>query len=1424
MTISVKNLLLNSTRLTAVSSALAIGTMMFMAPAAYAQCSPDPTTGADTITCTGDTGTVDLDLDDGDDTITLTGANPTSTPNFDVNGDNGNDTIILINSFVDALRGDSNQASNMEGNDVITITASTVRQNISLGDGNDQLTAIDSEIGGTIFSRNGSLGNNTVNLTNVTGVNSIQLDDGNDMVTLVNAELSGSVTLGDGTDILTATGGLINGSISSTDGDDTVTLTNVMDVNSINLDEGADTVVLDNTILSGQLDVGLNNDNDGIDMVSLLNGSEVGSIDVGDANDVIVITGSEVRGTVTLGDGNDMLTATNSVIGGSINSTGGDDTVILNNVTDINGINIDDGADVVELTMITLSGGLDVGNNQTTGNNADGADTVTLTMSDIGGTVQLGEFDDVLTATDGRINGSITSNGGDDSVSLTNIIDVNSIQIAEGADTVVLNNTTLSGTLDVGLNNDNDGIDSVTVQNGSEIGSLDLGFDNDVAVITDSEVTASVVLGQGNDSLTATDSRINGSVTSVGGDDIVSLTNVIDVNSIQIAEGADTVVLNNTILSGTLDVGLNNDNDGADDVTVQNGSMIGSFIDLGFDDDTVTIASNSVVDGNILGGDGNDTINVLSGATTSDVLSGDGDDIVTITGGIVGGTVGSEGIDTGNGNDTVLLNGTVNGFVNLGDDDDTITLDANAIIDTTNANSLVAGDGSDNVTINGGTFNGISQNSGVNDFAVVDELVINGGTIEGQVLLNGGNDLVTLNGGTLVEGIGIVGNGFQQETVVINGGVVGTQPGNGHAVFTGEDEDQVGIFGGDVQSFISLGGGDDLLVIDAGADEFTTADTQVFVENGFAPGNPNQLHDPATNDLDHTATGSALIATPTQFFGGGGSNVAEIFDLVETSNLDFESFDDVNFYGLSITLADDAAGEAAQNIGTTRLLRGSTLTQTTGGLDIIGTGQGSTLFVDGTSTVTLQDGVVGDNISVNTFAPQAGSILAVDVDVAGRGLNPNDSDFIIGTVHTPEAGAIVDVNAIGATSLSGSRRIVDGGPDVADPGIGAQLAPSSTYVLAQELSTGNREFALVDAPDGGVFLVWTTPVSAETANAFFGGGTLLAGQTAADADLAVSVDGAGALSTDVAATAGAFTAFDNIADLAAAGAGARVGVSSAGTQGGTSRPRTADNGSYITCSKGHKRNAWVAGSLSDTSFGATDGTGQSVSFGVEQDLGKLFETSCGQVAIGAFGYFGSSDLDQDFGAETDISSSGFGGYLRGSTKNGFYGAVAGQAGFNNVEVENAVLESVSDYDTDTAGISLTAGKVTGLGNGLNFDVRGNAYFGTTGSDAFADSNGLAIDSIGGSSEVYSGTGELSKSFGETLGVYGRGGVRYRESSNTLRAFDIDVNSNPDVTTAIGEIGVDGILGERATWQLAGFGETGSDVEIFGGRARLSVKF
>jgi len=73
----------------------------------------------------------------------------------------------------------------------------------------------------------------------------------------------------------------------------------------------------------------------------------------------------------------------------------------------------------------------------------------------------------------------------------------------------------------------------------------------------------------------------------------------MDVNSINISRGADTVVLDNTVLSGSLDVGLNTDNDGADSVTVRNGAMIGGIVDLGFDDDTFTASTNAMIDGNV---------------------------------------------------------------------------------------------------------------------------------------------------------------------------------------------------------------------------------------------------------------------------------------------------------------------------------------------------------------------------------------------------------------------------------------------------------------------------------------------------------------------------------------------------------------------------------------------------------------------------------------------------------------------------------------------------------------------------------------------------------------------------------------------------------------------------------------------------------
>ena len=1387
----------NITRLQVPLKSLLVTTSIsiLMTPAAYAQtaCTPAATAGNDTITCTGDTGFLRLQGEDGDDTITVTNAN-TSQTNFVVEGNEGNDTITITNSFLEDVSGDNRTSSDDGGDDVIMITNSTIRDRVELSGGNNRLTAIDSSIGGQIRSR---LGNNVISLTRVTDVDDIRLDDGDDMVTLVNTQINRNVDLEGGNNTLIATDTSIDGQITADDGINTISLTRVTELNSIS---------------------------------------------VGDANDVITLTDTEISGSVFLGDGNDMFTATGGSINGSISSRlDGNDTISLTNVADINNITITDGADTVILDNTQLSGSLGVGRNSnldgddsvTLRNNAaigsltvgEGNDTILSTMSEIRGSISLGNGNDSVTATNGIINGSITSTDGDDTVILTNIMDVNNINITRGADTVVLDNTQLSGTLTVGANTTTDGADSVTLRNGVELSTLTLGTGDDTLNSTDSTIRGNVNLGEGNDTVIATNGIINGSINSTGGDDSVTLTNVMDVNNISIAEGADIVVLDNTILSGSLDVGLNTDGDGADDVTIRNGAMVGSFVDLGFDDDVITISTNAMVDGQIRGGAGNDTINVSSGASTLDVLSGDGDDIINVDGGMVGGTTGTVGIDTGDGNDVVMLNGTVNGFVDLGDDDDTIVLNANAIINTTNQTSLDAGDGSDNVTINGGTFNGITMNRGLNDFDLTDELVINGGTINGRVRLGGGNDLVTINGGTLMEGIGVIAQGFQQETIVINGGVIGESTSGGYSVFTGEDEDQVGIFGGDVQSFVSLGSGDDLLVIDAGGDEYTTAETQVFVENGFAAGNPNQTHDPATNDLDHSITGGALVATPTEFRGGSGDDVAEIFDLVETNNLSFESFNDVNFYGLSITLADDAASENQQEVDTFRLLRGSTLTQTSGRLDITGEPGGgsevsgpSTLFVDGTSMVILQDGVVDDRIFVQNFVPMAGSILAVDVDVTQRGYVQNDSDFIFGTAHTPEAGAIVNVNTLGSADLSGSRRIVDGGADVADPGVGATVNASSTYVLQNDPSTGARRFWLQDGEDGGVYFVWTTPVSPLTTAAVLGGAVSGAAigpdgkVDLSDPNLVVDPDAPGA-------GLSAMAAGQNASFIADAINGA---VNDAGSGIGLTGKQSFD------CTTGNKGvNVWGSLGAESGNYGQNEMDSGRAVIGAEKDVSNALKAACGRFKVGTFFYTSHNEIDQPvLGSDNEANAYGAGLYLKTATASNVYASLMGYIGQTDYQGVNAVLESRFNYDSDDWGARLDVGKIIPLNKGnMTADIRGYVGISNSDADSFIDSGDFETTSIDDENISYGASVGLSKPFENNQRVYGRLGVDFSDIDSELVAYDISVTSVPSYTLGRAELGYENTTANgRGTLRLDVNGRLGSEVDAYGASVTGIVRF
>ena len=1109
--------------------------------------------------------------------------------------------------------------------------------------------------------------------------------------------------------------------------------------------------------------------------------------------------------------GNDIITCTGSQgVGVPFNPNGfdGDDTIIATNANadgvnwDLIG-NADD--DRIEATNsiindIRADGGIGIA---ASGN--DGNDTVILTNSTVTNRFFFGGGDDTLTATNSTINSFVASIGGNETITLTNSLIDSSVNIEDGLDTVVLDNSTIDGSLTVGNSSSDDGADIVTLSNNSEI-------------------DGNINLGEGNDSLTATDSIINGSINSTGGDDSVILTNVMDVNSINISDGADTVLLDNTILSGTLDVGLNNDNDGADNVTVTNGSSVGGTVDLGFDDDIVTISGGSFIGGPVQAGAGNDTILVTGAGTLvdgSDVFGGDGNDVITIaSGAMVGGSSGTEGVVGGDGDDIVNIDGgIVSGFVNLENGDDTAVFDAASTINTT-ATFFVEGDaGSDNITVNGGTYDaGIQLGVSGDDPADFDELVINGSTINGPIQFGQGNDLVTVNGGTLTEGLGVVGTEFNEDTITINGGVIGTSNA-GNAIFTGIADDQVGIFGGDVQSTISLGGDNDLVVIDAGGDEFTGAMTQVFVQNGFT----NETA--PTLDLDHSVTGGALIATPTEFIGGSGDDVAEIFDLVDTENLDFESFNDVNFYGLSITLADDASGEASQAIDNLRLLRGSTLTQTTGRLDIVAeggaTGGVSTLIVDGTSQVTLQDGVVDDLIDVQTFAPQTGSLLSVDVDTFTEGLDLDDSDYIIGGTHTPEAGAIVNVNVldIAGTSQRGSRRIVDSNAaNVEAPELGDLANPSQVYVLQNDPSFGARQFWLQDDANGGVYLVWTTPVSPVTMAAILGGQATSSDFVRPDGTVVPAFNPDGTLNL----------LNPNLrVDPNAKGAG--LNTLAAGQTSSFLAGSINDNGAgSVECQTGRKDwNLWGNLGYETGEYGQNELDTGTTAIGAEKDISGFLNAECGRHKVGIFAFTAHSEIDQPLtGSSTEPNQYGVGLYLKASTESNFYGSILGYVGETDYTVDNAVLESRASYDTEDWGVRLDVGKLIPFENrNMDADIRG--YIGLTSSNAdqFSDSNGFEITSIDNDGLTYGASIGLNKYYENNQKLFGRIGIDFNDIESDLLAYTIPVTSEPSYTLGNVEAGYENTTENgQGTLRLSGLARFGSDSEAYGGRLTGIVRF
>ncbi|WP_027722869.1 calcium-binding protein [Maridesulfovibrio zosterae] len=198
--------------------------------------------------------------------------------------------------------------------------------------------------------------------------------------------------------------------------------------------------------------------------------------------------------------------------------------------------------------------------------------------------------------------------------------------------------------------------------------------------------------------------------------------------------GDDTfVVVANESYSGVESMGRGYSNskdtsveggDGDDNIAIASTNIYAKVnVDSGAGNDTIS-ASGYVHDSVISTGDGNDTIDI-QGVQDSTITTGEGDDVVDLN----GGANSYSNIDTGAGDDSLTASGgIVGGKVNTGDGNDVIevrslltnlnTGEGNDVVRASNVSGVInTGDGNDSITVDGDVFlSKIDMGDGNNTF------------------------------------------------------------------------------------------------------------------------------------------------------------------------------------------------------------------------------------------------------------------------------------------------------------------------------------------------------------------------------------------------------------------------------------------------------------------------------------------------------------------------------------------------------------------------------------------------------------------------------------------------------------------------------------------------------------------------------------
>jgi len=504
---------------------------------------------------------------------------------------------------------------------------------------------------------------------------------------------------------------------------------------------------------------------------------------------------------------------------------------------------------------------------------------------------------------------------------------------ATASDTLILNDdAVLAGAVTGG---DGDQLLSFTGVGGSTLtGDVDLGAgtaDRILANLTDADDTGT----------------ISGAISNVEDIDVVSGILVLD-GLVDNTNSAVTIFDDATLrvgASGDVQVDVTNETgeDGTQIIDVENGGVLGAAgttVDLGAGDDAITMDGGTISAGNLIGGDGTDTITIsgnnaviesdVSGFETltvnsSDTLSlgsggntdisdtpsvllqGDGSTLEVNTTGTI---IASVGVGAGSGatqeQNMTLTAGSFEGDVSLGDGVDIVTVTAGTFGRADRTNTLNLGLGNDEVLLNGGILYSRVVGGGGTDLITVgaNATLASSVTLGTNIEIDDGLTLTIDSGAlTVASVISEVNNGANQSVILSSGTLSGNiELGNGNnsltvngGAFTGEytggiNDDTININLATPSSTFDLGrvaftaGGTDILTLTQGAVNVTdlvTGDADITLV-----ANNSSMYLEAASTLDGTNftanTGTALTfeLTDTTVFG----NIAADGNAVITDN------------------------------------------------------------------------------------------------------------------------------------------------------------------------------------------------------------------------------------------------------------------------------------------------------------------------------------------------------------------------------------------------------------------------------------------------------------------------------------------------------------------------------------------------------------